>query len=91
MKGLVDNGYGTMVKPVCDQCGWPVAHVEGVPDLCQDEHCDKTLCGLCAIDGWDGEQTVLCQKHINGPTPAEIMADREKEGQMKLFTTEDKP
>jgi hypothetical protein len=43
--------------------------------------CGKDLCGWCVIDGWDGEQTVLCKacktkaaQEAAGPTPAELEA-----------------
>ncbi len=61
---LIENGYGVMVKPVCDQCGHAVQVLNGkvndyTPCLCAK--CGKSLCGHCSIEGYDGNETVLCK------------------------------
>lgn len=79
---MIDNGYGKMVKEACDQCGLMVKQVANTPYPCNK--CGKTLCGICAIDGWDGEETTLCYKCLNapkGPTHAEL----EAQGQGRLL------
>ena len=61
---MIDNGYGVQVKPVCDQCGEAIRTLNGklndyTPYPC--DKCGKTLCGNCAIEGYDGEHGTFCK------------------------------